>query len=146
MAHRRTQTGAAAVEAALVLCFFLLPLLVGLVQVGQFLWEAQRVAPYPPRSTEGQVVGRFTCAELVDRVKTTVAGAMTSAVTATSAPVALSDISVKVLQVLPTVGAVVEVRVQVPVTGFLGSLVGGNVVQESTMRLERVQVTTESCL
>jgi hypothetical protein len=71
-AHRRTQRGAAVVEAALVISFVLIPLLVGVLTFGERLWRAQAVEPYNARVAPTQIVGHFTCAELVDRVKQTV--------------------------------------------------------------------------
>jgi hypothetical protein len=67
--RRAGQRGAAAVEAAFVVSFFLAPVLVGVVTVGEQLWHAQRQSPYEARTVASEVVGRFTCAQLVDRVK-----------------------------------------------------------------------------
>ena len=134
---RGGQRGAAAVEAALVISFFLAPVLVGVVTVGEQLWHAQRQSPYEVRTVAFEVVGRFTCAQLVDRVKATlVAGSNHLDV-----PLDADWIAVEVVDVLPTVGAVVDIRISVPTLDALGSAT----VSESSERLQNVSVTTETC-
>jgi hypothetical protein len=137
-AHRRTQRGAAVVEAALVISFVLIPLLVGVLTLGERLWKAQKTDPYDARIAPTQIVGYFTCEELVDRVKTTVVDNSASLDT----PVDVSWVAVEVVEIVPTVGVLVEVSITVPPATEGGS----PLVTEATSRLEHVSVSTESCL
>lgn len=146
---RRDGAGAAAVEAALVLSAVVLPLLLGVLSYGQYFWQAQHVGVYQPRLPESSIVGTFTCAQLVDQVKTTVQGSLPAVQGVAGNVLPLSDIGVQVLDVLPTIGATVQVSVSVPADTALGGLVplpnGGNVVTEATYRLDNVMLTTDSC-
>jgi hypothetical protein len=137
-AHRRTQRGAAVVEAALVISFILVPLLVGVLTFGERLWRAQAVEPYNARVAPTQIVGHFTCAELVDRVKQTVVNNSANL----DRPVELSWVAVEVVEIVPTVGVLVDVSITVPPLKESGS----PLVTEATSRLEHVSVSTESCL
>jgi hypothetical protein len=85
-----------------------------------------------------EIIGSFTCEELVDRVKTTVAENAAAA----SLPVGTEAVAVDVVEALPTVGAVVDVSVTLPPPE--GS--EDAVVTEATSKLENVSVSTESCL
>lgn len=142
------ERGAIAVEAALVLTFVLVPLLLGVIQYGSWFWRAQDVSNYEPRIPSGGVSGRFSsCAELVDRVKSTVQGILPD-VGGSTGLVPLSDITVDVVDVLPTVGVVVRVGVEVPVDGLVSLIPlpnDGRVLTEFTARLDDVTVATESC-
>jgi Flp pilus assembly pilin Flp len=137
-AHRRSEHGAAVVEAALVISFVLIPLLVGVLTLGERLWRAQAVEPYNARVAPTQIVGHFTCAQLVDRVKQTVVDNSASLDT----PVDISWVGVQVVEIVPTVGVLVEVSITVPAANEGGS----PLVTEATSRLEHVTVSTESCL
>jgi hypothetical protein len=122
----------------MVISFFLIPTLVGVLTLGERLWHAQKVAPYEPRIASSQIIGRFTCAELVDRVKTTVVNNAAAANTT----IGTGDVVVQVVEALPTVGAVVDVSVTLPPPD------GGDtpLVTGATSKLENVSVTTETCL
>jgi hypothetical protein len=135
---REGQRGAAAVEAALVISFFLAPILGGVLTLGERLWQAQKQPPYDARTVSSQVVGRFGCAELVDRVKTT----LVNNTAHLDVPLEAGWIAVDVVDVLPTVGAIVEIGISVPALDGLGS----PTVTEASERLEHVSVTTETCL
>lgn len=137
-ASRTDQRGAAVVEAALVISFFLVPILVGVLTLGEKLWAAQRSAPYEPRIAPTEIIGTFTCAELVDRVKTTVV----NNAAALDTPVGVEQVAVDVVETLPTVGAMVEVQVTLPAASSGDSAT----VVEATSRLEQVSVSTETCL
>lgn len=134
----RDQRGAAVVEAALVISFVMIPILVGVLTLGERLWHAQKHPPYEPRLTSSEIVGSFTCAELVDRVKSTVVSNAAAANTSIGA----EAVAVKVVETMPTVGAVVDVSVTLP------ALAGSDnaLVAEATSKLESVSVSTESCL
>jgi hypothetical protein len=135
---RRDQRGAAVVEAALVISFVMIPILLGVLDLGERLWRAQKHPPYEPRVASSEIIGSFTCEELVDRVKTTVAENAAAA----SLPVGTEAVAVDVVEALPTVGAVVDVSVTLPPPE--GS--EDAVVTEATSKLENVSVSTESCL
>lgn len=146
--HSRSDDGAAAVEAALVIGLFLMPLLSGVLVYGDYFWRAQKVGEYAERAPIDGIAGRFeTCGELVDRVRSTVSSAAATNLDGT--PIPLSDITVHVVELLPSVGAVVEVSVRTDVTSSLSSLFplphGGAVLTEMTVRLDDVVVTTSSC-
>jgi hypothetical protein len=137
-ARHEDHRGAAVVEAALVISFFLVPILVGVLTLGEKLWVAQRSSPYEPRIAPTEIIGRFTCAELVDRVKTTVV----NNAAALDTPLGAEQVAVRVVEALPTVGAMVEVEVTLPAASQGDSAT----VAEATSRLEQVSVSTESCL
>ena len=141
------QSGAAAVEAGLVTTF-LMPLLIGVLFYGNYFWHAQKVDAYAPRIAQGGIVGsQLTCDELVDRVKATVLSTV-NGVRGSGLPLLTADqITADVIEVLPTVGAVVRVGVHVPVASSLTSLLPNNgaVVTETTMRLQNVTLSTSSC-
>lgn len=142
MRHRsrcpKDQRGAAVVEAALVMSFVLVPLLAGVLTLGEKLWKAQDVEPYDARVAPSQVVGYLTCEELVDRVKTTVVNNSASLDT----PVEVGWVAVEVVEIVPTVGVLVDVSITVPPPDGDGS----PVVTEATSRLEHVSVSTQSCM
>ena len=135
---RSGQRGAVVVEAALVISLVLAPILMGVITLGERLWAAQRTPPYDVRIAPSQIVGRFTCAELVDRVRVTVVN--NSA--ALDAPLDAQSVAVDVVEVAPTVGVLVEVSVSAPPLSSTGS----PVVAEAASRLEQVSLTTETCL
>jgi hypothetical protein len=118
--------------------FVLIPLLVGVLTLGERLWRAQAIEPYNARVAPTQIVGHFTCAQLVDRVKQTVVDNSASLDT----PVDVSWVGVQVVEIVPTVGVLVEVSITVPAAKEGGS----PLVTEATSRLEHVTVSTESCL
>jgi hypothetical protein len=149
---RRTQhdeQGAVAVEAAIFLTVVLLPLLLGVITYGMYFWKAQQVAPLSQRLPLDSIVGQFNCAQLVDRVKTTVQNALPSLTGLVQGPLPLTAIGVTVVNVLPTVGADVSVSITIPGGSTLGGLLplpnGGNVVSEATYRLDNVTLTTAGC-
>ncbi|HSE10125.1 MAG TPA: hypothetical protein VLB29_15810 [Nocardioidaceae bacterium] len=132
------QRGAAVVEAALVISFLLVPILVGVLTLGAKLWHAQAAAPYEPRIAPTEIIGEFTCAELVERVKTTVI----ANAAAQDMPLGAEQVAVDVVEALPSVGAMVEVTVTLPAAAEGDSAT----VAGATSRLEQVSVATESCL
>jgi len=133
------------VEAGLVTTV-LMPLLLGVLLFGNYLWQAQKVDAYAVRIPAGAVQGSgLTCNELVDRVKATVVDSVNGL--GDVAPIDLSDVTASVVQVLPTVGAVVKVSVRVPVATMAASMLpgGGAVVTDTLVRLDDVTLTTQSC-
>lgn len=142
------QRGAVAVEAALVLSFFVIPLLLGVLTWGEYFWRAQKVDTHAPRIPAGMLVGTFSCDSLVSEVKTTVAGTATDL--DPSLPVSTSDVTVSVIEQLPEVGVVVRVSVRTSVVSSVTSLVplpnGGDVVTDFTQRLDDVVISpTQVC-
>jgi Flp pilus assembly protein TadG len=145
MVRARAERGAAAVEAGLV-STILMPLMVGVLVYGNYFWHAQNVDAYAARIPTGQVSGsQLTCQQLVDRVKQTVLDNIDGL--HADAPIQLADITAEVVQVLPTVGAVVHVSVRVPVATTLSSMLpnGGAVVTDTLLRLDDVTLSTSSC-
>jgi len=141
----RPQRGAVAVEAGLVTTV-LMPLLLGVLVFGNYLWHAQKADAYAVRIPSGAVQGSgLTCDELVDRVKATVVDNVNAL--PDLAPIDASDVTATVVQVLPTVGAVVKVSVRVPVATLAASMLpgGGAVVTDTLVRLDDVTLSTQSC-
>lgn len=137
-ARSRGQRGAAVVEAALVISFFLVPMLVGVLTLGEKLWHAQKHGPYEPRLSSSDISGRLSCDELASRVKTTVVNNAAALDTTVDA----SWVAVEVVEAVPTLGVLVEVSVTVPAADGSGS----SLVTETATRLDNVTLTTESCL
>lgn len=143
----RTERGAAAVEAGLVTTV-LMPLMVGVLVWGNYFWHAQKVEPYAARLPQGAVVGyNLTCEEVVSLVKQAVVD-LSAPVGDTYAPeLELDDVVVTVVEVLPDASAVVNIGVKTNVGSSLASWLpnDGEVVSETTMRLENVTVDTSVC-
>lgn len=146
---RRGDRGAIAVEAAVILSVVLMPLLLGVLTYGNYFWQAQKAQPIAAQLPMQSIVGLFNCAELVDRVKTTVQNALPSVTNLFNGVLPLDAIGVRVVNVLPSVGVDIVVSVSVPAANQLGGLVplpnGGNLVSEATYRLDNVQLTTAGC-
>lgn len=146
---RQHERGAVALEAAFFLTVVLIPLLLGVITYGMYFWKAQQVAPLSQRLPLDSIVGQFNCAQLVDRVKTTVQNALPSLTGLVQGPLPLTAIGVTVVNVLPTVGADVSVSITIPGASTLGGLLplpnGGNLVSEATYRLDNVTLTTAGC-
>lgn len=125
-------------EAALVISFLLFPILVGVVKFGFLIWDQQKQPPYDARIAPSEIIGRFDCAQLVDRVKTTVV----NNVAALDTPLSADSVVVDVVEATPAVGVLVEVEVRLPA----GSAAGSPVVAEAASRLSHVTLTTETCM
>ncbi|MGY2875439.1 hypothetical protein ACVW00_002629 [Marmoricola sp. URHA0025 HA25] len=145
----RTERGAAAVEAGLVISFFLIPLVLGIISYGSYFWQAQKVEPLSSRLPLQNIVGTFNCAQLIDRVKTTVKNALPSITGLVDSDLPLSAIGVTVVDALPTVGVDVSVSIGLQTSFDLGGLVplpnGGKLLSEATYRLDNVKLTTAGC-
>ena len=125
-------------EAALVISFLLFPILVGVVKFGFLIWDQQKQPPYDARIAPSEIIGRFDCAQLVDRVKTTVV----NNVAALDTPLSADSVVVDVVEATPSVGVLVEVEVRLPAESAAGS----PVVAEAASRLSHVTLTTETCM
>jgi hypothetical protein len=140
----RGQRGAAGLEAVLGL-IVLAPLMSGLFVYGNYFWQAQHVDVYAPRVAQDSIVGRFTCEELLDRVKTTAEGLLQSTGSVVGAD---TSVVTRVVEVLPTQGVTLDIKVSVPVKTPLAGILPnhGQLVSEVTQRLENVTLTTDTCL
>jgi hypothetical protein len=142
----RSERGVAAVEAGLVTTV-LMPLLLGTLFFGNYFWHAQKAELYDARIPTGAYAGQtFTCDGLVARVKADVV-ALVDSTNGTAPDIGLDDVTALVVDVVPNVSAVVQVRVAAPVVSRLGSWLpdGGAVVNETMLRLDDVAVTTDTC-
>ena len=142
------ERGAAAVEAGLVVSVLLVPLVVGVLQWGDYFWRAQRVNSLSPPIAAGAVAGTFTCAGL----KTVVAGEVASTVAALNpdlGTISASDVTVTVLEMLPSVGVIVQISIRSDAPSGLSSLVplpnDGAMVVEFVQRLSDVKVSDTVC-
>jgi hypothetical protein len=146
---RRGERGAVAVEAAVILSVVLMPLLLGVITYGNYFWQAQKAQPLATRLPMESIVGEFNCAQLVDRVKTTVQNALPSVTNLFAGTLPLDAIGVRVINVLPSVGVDIELSISVPALNTLGGLLplpnGGSLVSEASYRLSNVQLTTAGC-
>ena len=143
----RSERGVAAVEAGLV-STVLLPLLMGVLVWGNYFWHAQRVEPYAARLPQGAVVGyNLTCEELVAKVKQAVVDLSSPLGEAYAPELSLEDVVVEVVEVLPDASAVVSIGVSSDVDTALASWLpnNGEVLTETTMRLENVTLSTSVC-
>ena len=124
-----------------------MPVLMGVLIWGSYFWHAQNVEPYATRLPQGAMVGYgLTCEQVVSLVKQTVVEQ--SVPLGESVPVvSLEDVTVKVVEVLPDASAVVNIGVTTNADSTLASWMpnGGQVVTETTMRLENVTVSTSVC-
>jgi hypothetical protein len=147
--RRRSERGAAAIEAGLVSTFFLFPLMSGVLWFGYEFWQLQHMPQLAERIDPSFIVGaNFTCAQLTDLVEQSVLDNITSISDNNFPTLGLDDITATVVDVLPTVGAVVSVRIVLePDSGLVSLLpLDGSIVQETTFRLENVTLTTETCI
>jgi hypothetical protein len=137
------------VEAALLICMFLLPLLLGTINYGNFFWQAQKASPLASRLPLDKIVGTFTCPQLVTEVKQTVLDELPGVSGTLDDDLHDADVRVEVVRVLPTIGAELEVVVQLPATDLLNGLIplpnGGALASEASYLLQNVVVTTGVC-
>jgi len=143
------ERGSVAVEAALFLTVVLVPLLLGIITYGNYFWQAQKAQPLSARLPLQSIVGEFNCAQLVDRIKTTVQNAMPQVTGLIDDQLPLDAIGVHVDDVLGSVGVDVTVTLTFEASLALGGLIplphGGNLVTEASYRLDNVTLTTASC-
>lgn len=144
----RGERGSVAVEAALILSIVLIPLLLGVISFGMYFWRAQQAEPLAARLPLNSIVGQFNCAQLIDRVKTTVQNALPAVSGLFDDKLPLTAIGVTVLDVLPTVGVDILVSIAID-SDVLGGLLplphGGSLLSEATYRLDNVTLTTAGC-
>lgn len=146
--HRSNdERGIAAIEAAILVSILLVPLILGIIQWGDYFWKAQKVDTLAPAVPEGQVAGVFTCEGLQDVVTAAVVDVVAGL--DPDLPVVVpEDVVVTVLEVLPEVGVVVQIHLEVVVDG-LSSLVplpnGGAIITDFTQRFDDVTLSDQVC-
>lgn len=140
--------GAAAVEAALVISFILVPLLLGVITWGDYFFRAQRVDTLAPAVPVGGVAGTFTCQGLKDTVAATVVDVVGD-LDPSLAGIAADDVTVTVVEMLPDVGVTVNIHIETTLVGGLASLIplpgGGAIVTDFSQRLQDVTVSDVMC-
>lgn len=145
---RRTQRGAAAVEAGIVVSVLLVPLVIGVLQWGDYFWRAQRVNSLSPQIAAGAIAGTFTCTNLKTAVSNEVATTVT-ALNADLGTISPSDVTVTVLEMLPNVGVIVQISVRSDAPTGLSSLLplpnDGAMVVDFMQRLDDVKVSDAVC-
>jgi len=147
--HTRRERGAAAVEAGILVSVLLMPLVLGILQWGDYFWKAQRVDALAPAVPEGWVAGTFTCQGLKDAVASSVVDVVTG-LDAGLPVIDEDEVAVTVVDILPEVGVVVQVHVAIEYDdGGLASSVplpdGGALVTDFTQRLDDVTITDQVC-
>lgn len=147
MSHPRPRAdrGAAAVEAALVGSFILVPLLLGVLSFGYYLWKLQRVPLLDPQLDQTAFVGEICEGELVSRVRTATLTTLENAEDAASLPVSLSDITASVVpSEVGGLGVTVNIGVTVPLltSSFIPLPNDGNVTNDVQVRLQNVVLKT----
>ena len=143
----RPERGVAAVEAGLVTTV-LMPLMMGVLVFGSYFWHEQKAEPYPARLPQGAVVGyNLTCDQVVALVKQAVVDLSSPVGEAYAPKLALDDVAVSVVEVLPDASAVVHIGVTTNVDSALAAWMpnDGEVLTETTMRLQNVTVSTSVC-
>jgi hypothetical protein len=145
---RRTQRGAAAVEAGILVPFLLAPLLAGIIFYGHYFWQAQKVSDLDVSGVPaGAVSGTYSCGQLLDRVKSLLAGNVAALATELGVPASAISLTTDVVRVLPTIGVDLALSITLTPSNQVGpvSLPAPPLVQSLTQRLENVKVTTASC-
>lgn len=146
--RRRDQRGAVAVEAALVSSFILVPLLLGVLYYGFYLWKMQSVPLLDPNLDQAGFVGEVCEGELLDRVKTAALVALENVDDAVGLPLTSNDVTTSLVHAVPgQLG--VDVRISITTLVTSSSPVplpnGGNVVNDVMLRLENVVIKTAGC-
>jgi hypothetical protein len=147
-ASRQRSGGAAAVEAALVVTVLLIPLVLGVIRWGDYFWHAQQVDTLAPAVPTGGVAGTFSCTGLKEAVASQIVSVVNGLDPAIG-DIAVGDVTVTVVEILPDVGVNVEISIAAPVVGGLASLIelpgGGALVTDFTQRLQDVRLNTSVC-
>ncbi|MBA8804113.1 hypothetical protein FB382_002404 [Nocardioides ginsengisegetis] len=134
-------------EAGLVVSLLLAPLLVGIIQWGDYFWRAQSVDTLAPAVPTGAVAGTFTCEGLKSAVAAQVASVV-NGLNPSGSPMTAAAVLVTVTEVLPSVGVTVDIHVEAPTSG-LASLIplpgGGALVTDFSQRLSDVTVSSAVC-
>lgn len=157
--RRRTERGAAAVEGGLVSAFILGPLLVGILFFGNLFWKEQPSSLYPPRLNQSMATGICSETQIAGRVASAAAESI-YALNRTTLDGLLDGLGVPeegrvqyiaenflttTVTSLGSVGADVDVELNLPPTGFLGGVAPGSqaTVRDVRQRLTNVSVSTD---
>lgn len=141
--------GAAAVEGALLTAFVLVPLLLGVMQYGFYFWKAQKVELIDLDIPQQQITGIYcTEAALLQEVQNLLNGNLSTIAGNLDVPSSAVALTSSIVETLD-VGVVVELSLDVDllngVTGLLPLPGVGNVVRETTVRLQNVRIDGTSC-
>jgi hypothetical protein len=150
---RHAESGAAAVEAALLLSLVLAPLMIGVLYYGYVFWKLQRVPELDPNVDQASFVGTYCVGAIPDLLTRVRAAALVAAQNldnGTDLPVSLSDITATVVSYTPdTLGLVVSVAFRTKVLDdtlpFLPLPNNGDIVNDAQVRLENVKISSASC-
>ncbi|MDN4160617.1 TadE/TadG family type IV pilus assembly protein [Nocardioides abyssi] len=148
-ASPRRDSGAAAVEGALVTAFVLVPLLLGVLSYGFYFWQAQKVQTMDLEIPQNSLSGIYCSADqLLNRVYGLLGPNVGAIANNLSVPSSAVSLVGSIVESLPGIGVVVRLSLDVDVLdGLLGDLpLVGNVVKELTVRLQDVKIDTSvSC-
>ncbi len=143
-ARRRADRGAVGVEAALVLGFFLVPLMLGILAFGQYFWERQKVNGVNLSQGGAGIVGRLTCGDLKNQVLTLLQGTLNNAGVSLGRPLTLDDIVLNVVRgTANSIGIDVELSVHVPIVSTISTFLpdDGALVNAVLLKLDNVQLS-----
>jgi hypothetical protein len=141
----RDQHGSVAVEAAIVGSVILVPLLLGILFFGYYLWKMQHVPLLDPNLNQAAFVGVICPDELLARVKDAALVAMENVDDGTGIPLSSNDITTSLVNSVPgQLG--VDVRVSITTSVMSSSPIplpnDGSVVNDVLIRLENVVIKT----
>ena len=144
----RDQRGAVAIEAGLVISFLLVPLLLGVLYYGFYLWKLQQVPLLAPNLDQAAFVGAYCEADLLARVKDTALVNMENIDDGVGMPLTSNSITTSLVNAIPgQLG--VDVRISVKASALSASPIplplGGQVVNDITVRLENIVIKTTGC-
>lgn len=144
----RSERGAAAVEAALLISSVLAPLMLGVLNYGHYFWQLQRVPELDPNIDQSSLVGTYCVNQLPDLLNQVRAAALLAAndLDDGSDPLALSDITATVASyTLDAMGVVfnlsVSTNAQDELIPYLPLPDDGNVVSQSKIRVQNVKIS-----
>jgi Flp pilus assembly protein TadG len=141
----RGERGAVAVEAAIVSSVLLVPLLLGVLYYGNYLWKSQQVALLDPNLDQSGFVGEICPGELLARVKDAALVAMENVDDAAGLPLTSNSITTSLVNGVPgQLG--VDIRVSITTTITSSAPIplpnDGNVVNDVMIRLQNVVIKT----
>ena len=151
--ERRTERGAAAVEAALLFSVVLVPLMLGVINYGFYFWQAQKAPELDPNIDQSGIVGTYCAGQIPDLLTRVEAAALIAAQnldSGTDMAVSAGDITATLVSYTPdTLGLVVQVSFSTNVVDALIPYLplpdDGNLLSSSQVRLQNVKITSGSC-
>ena len=147
-ARKSDHRGAVALEAALVGSVILLPLLLGVLYYGYYLWKMQQVPLLDPNLDQAGFVGDLCPADLLARVKTAALVALENVDDGTGLPLTSNDVTTSLVNSVPgQLG--VDIKISITRSVIDSSLLplpnDGNLVNDVLIRLQNVRITTAGC-